>query len=226
MKKLRSYIFPIFILASTFSLFVFVSQVSAVDNSTSGQNTAPGLLKKQMYATDSRKLASSEGALRANKLSGTPPFGKIRLEINKLRICQQREKNIVNRSNNMVRHANHMIEVFDSISTRIQNYYLTKLVPQGKVLPNYDALVLEIQTNKNTLAPLLETVKTDVANFKCDGDDPKGQLDQFKEDMQAVIVGLKTFKTSVRNLIVAVNSIGREAGTSASGSATVPVVAQ
>ena len=83
-------------------------------------------------------------------------------------------------------------------------------------MPNYDALVSDIQTNKNAIAPLLEAVQTDAANFKCDGDDPKGQLDQFKEDMHAVIAGLKAYKTSVRNLIVAVASIRGETSGNAS----------
>ncbi len=159
-----------------------------------------------------------------NKPSGTPPFGKIRLEEAKLRVCRLREKNITNRSNQMIRHASRMVEVFSSIATRIQNYYLTKLVPRGKTLPNYDALVLDIQTNKNALTPLLAAVQTDVVNFKCDGDNPKGQLDQFKTDMQAVIRGLKTFRISVRNLIVAVASIRGETGGNASGSATRPSI--
>ena len=124
----------------------------------------------------------------------------------------------------MIRHANRMVEVFDSIATRIQNYYLTRLVPQGKTLSNYNALVLDIQTNKNAIAPLLQAIQTDIANFKCDGNDPKGQLDQFKEDMHAVIAGLKAYKKSVRNLIVAVASIRGTGEGNATGSATQPSI--
>lgn len=214
MKKIPNYIFPIFIAASAVLLVVFVSQVSAVDNPASGRNVPPGL----------GKLASSEGILRFNKPSGTPPFGRGRLEENKLRLCQVKEKVITNRSNNMVRHANRMLGVFNSIATRIQNYYLTRLVPQGKILPNYDALVLAIQTSRNAITPLLEAVQADVANFSCEGNDPKGQLDQFKQDMHAVIAGLKAYKRSVRNLIVAVASIRGETSGNASGSAVAPSV--
>src|SRR3989338_6406002 len=223
MKKIPNQIFSISIIASTVILIVFVSQVYAVNNPPSGQNTAPGLLKKQVNTTGLGKLASLGGTL-SNKPSGTPPFGKIRLEEAKLRVCQVREKVITNRSNKMVQHANRLAAVFDSIATRIQKYYLTKLVPQGKTLPNYDALVLDIQTNKNALAPLLAAVQADVTNFKCDGDDPKGQLDQFKEDMHAVIAGLKTYKRSVRNLIVVVASIRGTGEGNATGSAVQPSV--
>jgi len=223
MKKIPNYAFPIFISALAVLLLVFVSQVSAVNNSAAGQNTAPGLLKKQISTTGWGKPASVGGNL-FNKPSGTPPFGKARLEEAKLRVCQLREKHIINRSNQMVRHANRMVEVFGSIATRIQNYYLTKLAPQGKTLPNYDVLVLDIQTNRNALAPLLAAVAADAANFKCDGDNPKGQLDQFKTDMHAVIAGLKAYKTSVRNLIVAVASIRGTGEGNATGSAAQPSI--
>jgi len=225
MKKISNYIFPIFIAASTVLLVVFVSQVSAVDNPPSGQNVPPGLLKKQTLISQQGTSTTSGGKIgQIRKLSGTPPFGRGRLEENKLRLCQVKEKVITNRSNNMVRHANRMVAVFDSIATRIQNYYQTRLVPQGKTLPNYNALILDIQTNKNSLTPLLGAVQTDVTNFKCDGDDPKGQLDQFREDMHAVIAGLKAYKRSVRNLIVAVASIRGAGDGNATGSAAAPSI--
>ena len=222
MKK-TFYTSPIFIVAFAVLLLVFASQVSAVNDSVAGQNTAPGLLKKQVNTTGWGKPASVGGNL-SNKPSGSPPFGKIRLEEAKLRVCQLREKHITNRSNQMIRHANRMVGVFGSIAARIQNYYLTKLVPQGKTLPNYDALVLDIQTNRNALSPLLAAVQTDAANFKCDGDNPKGQLDQFKTDMHAVIAGLKAYKKSVRNLIVAVASIRGAGEGNATGSAAQPSI--
>ena len=225
MKKISNYIFPIFIAASTVLLVVFVSQVSAVDNPPSGQNVPPGLLKKQTLISQQGTSTTSGGKIgQIRKLSGTPPFGRGRLEENKLRLCQVKEKVITNRSNNMVRHANRMLEGFDSIAARIQNYYLTRLVPQEKILPNYDALVLDIQTKKTAVTPLLEAVTADVTNFKCDGDDPKGQLDQFKEDMHAVIAGLKAYKRSVRNLIVAVASIRGAGDGNATGSAAAPSI--
>ena len=226
MKKIPNYIFPISIVVSTVLLVVFVSQVSAVDNPPSGQNVPPGLLKKQTLISQQGTSTTSGGNIgQIRKLSGTPPFGRGRLEENKLRLCQVKEKVITNRSNNMIRHANRMLEVFDSIATRIQNYYLTRLVPQGKILPNYDALILDIQTNKNAITPLLDAVQADIANFKCDGDNPGSQLTQFRTDMQAVIQGLKAYKTPIKNLIVAVASIRGETSGNASGSAVAPSVA-
>lgn len=160
-------------------LIVLVSQASA-----------------QVATTGGGTIGASRGSI-----------GKGRLEANKLRLCKVREKNITNRSSNMVAHAHRLVQVFDSITTRVENYYLSKLLPSGKILPSYDALVADIKVNKDAVTHLLQVAESGATNFKCDGDDPKGQLERFREDMRAVIAGLKTYKTSVRNLIVAVSLI-------------------
>lgn len=225
MKKIPNYIFPIFLVASTVSLLLFASQVSAVDNSASGYNTEPGLLKKQILINQQGTSTASGGKMgQIRKLFGAPLSGRGRLEENKLRLCRIKEKVITNRSNNMVRHANRMVEVFDSIATRIKHYYSTRLVPQGKILPNYDALIADIQTKKAAVSPLLQAITADVANFKCDGENPGGQLAQFRTDMQALIRGIKTYRTSIKNLIVAVASIRGETSGNASDSATRPSI--
>lgn len=219
MKKALGFLaIPFFVI-----LFIIISsQVSAVGQN---QNTPPGLLKKQtLISQQGTSTTSGKKIGQIRKLSGTPPIGRGRLEENKLRLCQVKEKVITNRSNNMVQHANRLIAVFDSIAARVINYYQSRLVPQGKILPNYNALVLDIQTKKTAVTPFLEAVTADVANFKCDGDDPGGQLNQFKEDMHAVIAGLKAYKKSVRNLIVAVASIRGAGDGNATGSAVQPSI--
>lgn len=218
MKFLKPLSLLLFFVACLVILTSVVSAENTSNTTTSNSNIksvkkiAPGLVKK-MSTTET-------GGMTASKAGSRKALLKIRLDQAKLRVCQVKEKIITNRSNNMVNHVNRLITVFDSIVTRIQNYYLTRLVPQGKTLANYDALILDIQTNKNVLTPLLETIQADVTNFKCDGDDPKGQLDQFKEDMHAVIAGLKAYKTSIRNLIVAIASIKGVGDGNATGSAT------
>lgn len=182
-------------------LIVFASQASAIS--------------KPDWAGNSGQGQSATGG-------GT--IGRGRLEGGKLAACQMHSRNITTRSNHMVDLANRMMQVFDSIAARVENYYLAKLVPQGKTLPNYNALAADIQTNKNTITPLLQALQTDIANFKCDGTNPGGQLTQFRTDMQAVIRGLKTYRTSIKNLIVAVASIRGAGDSNATGSATQPSI--
>lgn len=192
-----------------------VFAVTAMPDIVRKPNIPPGITKK-LTSTETEGVTASKAGNKRSLL-------KVRLDEVKLKICQIKEKVIVKRSDKMVEHANRIIAVFDSIVTRVTNYYQSRLVSQGRTLSNYDSLLLTIQSKRNAITPLIEAAQTDAANFKCDGDDPKGQLEQFKQDIKAVIPGLKAYKIAVRNLIVAVASLTGAGEKTATGSA-VPTV--
>lgn len=201
-----------FLILLVFSTSVFaVTEMPDNANAIKKPNTPPSLIKKTPLNKVYNTIASRAGIRK--------PLLKIKLDQIKLRVCQVKEKIITNRSSKMVNHSNKIVSVFDSIVTRISNYYESRLVPQGRTLANYDALILDIQAKKSAITPLLEAAKADVDNFSCEGDDPKGQLEQFKQDIRAIIPALKAYKISVRNLIVAVASIRGAGGGTATGSA-------
>lgn len=133
-----------------------------------------------------------------------------RLEAQKLKVCQVHERNIKNRLDSLTRLVTNQENKFASIAARVQNRYTTKLVPQGKTLSNYNALLAEIATKKTAVDSALTTAKTDAANFSCTADDPKALLTQFRKDMQAVKRALHDYRKSVRNLIVAVAGLAGE----------------
>ncbi|HSX18683.1 MAG TPA: hypothetical protein VLE91_00955 [Candidatus Saccharimonadales bacterium] len=122
-----------------------------------------------------------------------------------LRSCQAKEAAIKNRSMHLTQLAQNMETKFDAIANRVENYYTTKVVPGGKTVPNYDALVADIQTKKTAASTALTKAQNDANNFSCSGN-PKTQLTQFREDMQLTKSALKNYRTSIRNLIVAVHS--------------------
>ena len=147
-----------------------------------------------------------------------PDQAKTRLQDVKLKSCQARENSIKTRSTNLGRLADGMINHFDQIATRVENYYTNTVVPSGKTVSNYDALVADIQTNKSAVQNALQKASDDVTNFLCTGDDPKGAMIQFKEDMQSVKQALKDYRTSIKNLIVAIRSVvGESASAQSSG---------
>lgn len=126
----------------------------------------------------------------------------------KLKSCQARESAITNRSVHLGQLVTTMEEKFDAIVKRVEEYYTTKVVPSGKTVVNYDSLVADIQTKKNAVQTATGTkTQASIAGFSCTGDDPKGQLTQYRKDMQAVIQALKDYRTSIKNLIVAVHSV-------------------
>lgn len=141
---------------------------------------------------------------------------KARLSEAKLQSCQKREQAITARSNQLVKFTTNHIEVFERITSRVQNFYTNKVVSKGKTVSNYDALVADIATKKSSVQSALAKAQTTASAFSCGGEDPKGQLQQFRLDMQATKSALQEYRKAVRNLIVAVHTAARETRPSAS----------
>ncbi len=123
------------------------------------------------------------------------------------RACQTRENAIKTRSTHLVNLVTTMESKFDAIATRVEDYYANKVAPSGKTVSNYNTLVSDIQTKKTAIQTALTTAQNDATSFTCTSTNPKGQLTQFRDDMQAVKSVLKDYRTSIKNLIVAVHSV-------------------
>lgn len=130
-----------------------------------------------------------------------------RLTEAKLKACQAREKAIKKRSESLGKMAANMQEKFEAIAKRVEEYYTSKVVPSGKTVANYDSLVADIQTKKGAVQTALTAAQSNAGSFSCTSDDPKEQMRQFKADMRAVKSALKDYRTSIKNLIVAVHSV-------------------
>lgn len=129
------------------------------------------------------------------------------LEGAKLRACQARENAIKTRSTHLVQLVTSMESKFDAITKRVEDYYTSKVVPSGKTISNYNVLVSDIKTKKAAVQTVLTQAQNDASGFSCTGSDPRLKMTQFRDDMQAVKKALKDYRTSVKNLIVAVHSV-------------------
>lgn len=152
----------------------------------------------------------TSSVLAVNKPSGeeqgTQP-AQTRLVQTRLRACQARENAIKKRATRLIQLAASMENRFDKHAKRVEEYYTSKVIPAGKTVANYDNLVADIQTKKSAVQTALSTAQSDADNFSCTGTDPKGQLTQYRKDMQTVKRALKDYRTSIKNLIVAVRSV-------------------
>lgn len=125
----------------------------------------------------------------------------------KLRSCQVREAAIKRRMEHLVRLATNMENTFDRHAQGVENFYTTKVVPSGKTVTNYSALVSDIAVKKAAVQTALSKAQTDVASFSCASGTPKSQMTQFRMDMRVVKRALKEYRASIKNLIVAVHSV-------------------
>ena len=130
-----------------------------------------------------------------------------KLDAKKLKVCQTKEKVIKNRLESLTALVTNQQTKFDKIATRVENFYTAKVLPTGKTLANYDALAADIDAKKAAVDSNLATAKTNADSFACGADDPKGALSGFREDMQSVKSALKEYRTSIKNLIVAVKGL-------------------
>lgn len=129
-----------------------------------------------------------------------------KLEAAKLRVCEGKEKVLTNRLSSLTRMTANMLEKFDAIATRVKDFYTNKVIPRGGSVANYDVLLADVDAAKANVDNALTNAKANAESFTCDGDDPKGTLTGFREDMQTVKSALGDYRTAIKDLIVAVKS--------------------
>lgn len=128
---------------------------------------------------------------------------KTRLADKKLENCKKRETKINNIMSRIADRGQKQLDLFTKISDRTQKFYTEK----GKVLSNYDDLVADVNAKKAAAQTAVDTIKSTIVTFKCDGTDPKGAAQSFKAAQRSEIEALKAYKTSVKHLIVGVKSV-------------------
>lgn len=152
--------------------------------------------------------------------------GLDRLEGNRLNFCVKHEDEINTRLGSLGDLVSNMLGKFDAIATRVKSFYTTKVAPTHPI-SNYPALVADIATNRAAAVTALTNAQNDLTGFTCTADNPKGQIRLFRTDMQAVKKALHDYRTSIKNLIVAVKTAIGENGSpepSASPEATVTTI--
>ncbi|HJY98482.1 MAG TPA: hypothetical protein VJ227_02085 [Patescibacteria group bacterium] len=132
------------------------------------------------------------------------------LNQNAVRACEARESAIQNRMGSLTSLADNILDVFDSISGRVQDFYEDKVLTSGESLSNYDELLAEINEKKADAEGSLDSAEANAEEFDCSADDPKGLLAQFRLNMQQVKTDLAAYRTSIRNLLVAVRTFAPE----------------
>ena len=155
-------------------------------------------------------LGTSHSTLAVGKPSDLDATGQGRMKERphlkdaKLRACQAKENAIKTRTAHLVNLVTGMETKFDAIAFRVEEYYTTRVVPSGKTVANYDALVADIQAKKTVLQTAVAAVQGN-SEFDCTSDNPKEKMTQFRTNMLDVKTALKEYRTTIKNLIVAVH---------------------
>jgi len=124
----------------------------------------------------------------------------------RLRICQTREGTINIRSERILNMASAMINSFEIKSQKVQDYYNTNMISKGKTISNFGILIGDIQTKKEAVLVELSKARAEAEYFSCTGNEPQKSMKDFRKYMLEVNTALKNYRTSVKNLIVAVRT--------------------
>lgn len=129
----------------------------------------------------------------------------------RLKVCKARAKAIGNRLKAMHKRATLIHKGHEKTYAKVDEFYNKRLVPNGYSLSNYADLKAEIEANKANVQTLLEAATKTGTDFDCSSEDPKGQVDAFKEDMKALIDANKTYKESIHTFVKAVRDLAKTA---------------
>lgn len=211
--KIKTILFSLILLSGIG--FVFTSKVSAQDAGSTAETTdtpRPGLFgtfrNRQDGPVESPKGFESPNPERTFEPRETPRVKGIdKLEGERLQFCENHQDEINTRLTSLGSLVANILGKFDAIAARVEEFYTTKVVPTGKTVSNYDALLSDIKAKKDAVSTALSNSQSDINGFSCNTDNPKGQIRLFGTDMQIVHKALQDYRTSIKNLIVAVMSV-------------------
>lgn len=183
---------------------LLVAQPSVVF-SQSDSSTVNSSAREEARAKVKEKIEARLKEVKAKQASRAA-LKKEKLEAVKLKNCERKQDAIVRRSTRLSERAQRQLTNFEQKANRVEDFYNNRLVPKGITLDNYDELLVDIEARKQAVNEATTSAKTAAENFDCTTDDPKGQLANYRIDMQNAVSALKNYRTAIKNLIVAVRT--------------------
>ena len=136
-----------------------------------------------------------------NARSNATNKSTVQQEQARLRVCSNRQAAITKIMSNITNRVNNQLSLFSNIALNVENFYNSSNSKQ--TLSNYSQLVQNINQAK-LQATNDATTLGDNANFSCSSSNPKAMVTTFQGYLKTEINDLQNYRTSVKNLIVAV----------------------
>jgi uncharacterized protein YmfQ (DUF2313 family) len=209
-------------IVSAISLAIIFGAVSTAPIATAEQGssieqktkTEIHIKTEQNTSTDdsSERSAAKKAALEAAKeqRKATEVENKLqrkaaneKLTASKLQICNDRKANIEQRVARISERVDKHLELFNNIAERAQAFYAAK----GNTLPNYDALVENMNKKKTAAQTAADTLALQKNSFDCEGENPKAAITNYKNTLTDTQTALKDYRTSIKDLIVGIKSV-------------------
>lgn len=127
---------------------------------------------------------------------------KAKLDAAKLKVCENREAKIEKTMTNLQKRGENQIAVFDKIYERLKKFYTDK----GYNISNYSTLMANVEAKKLAAETTIKEVAAMDKDIKCSDDNPKSVAETFRTKMKELISKLKEYRTSIKDMIVAIKS--------------------
>ena len=157
-------------------------------------------LPTQSNMPSHRGLANGASSTATPNITATGKLdSQTHLQAAQLKMCQKRQTAISNIMSRIDMRAQNQITLFSTIASRVEAFYTKK----SKTVSNYNTLVGDISTAKTQTESDLSTMKAN-DSFNCSVSNPRGIVSSFQGYLKQEISDLQSYRTSVKNLIVAV----------------------
>lgn len=153
-------------------------------------------------AEDAKAQAQTRADEAKARVEARMTEAKQRLEGKKLELCQAREQRITSTMEQMTSRGDKHYDVFTKIADRVKAFYTDKKL----TVANYDALTAEVDAKAQAVEAAIASTKSVGSVFTCNNDNPKVSSAAFRDAFKAQVAALKDYRTSIKNLIVAVKS--------------------
>ncbi|MEO5691252.1 MAG: hypothetical protein ABIQ64_03640 [Candidatus Saccharimonadales bacterium] len=183
-----------------------------------------GLLSLSLVITPALPVAAETNRLpeasEARGENSQAPLEKkrliaLKLSNNKKKVCEKRFGTIKKIMQNAHKRGARQLDVFTTIADRTKAFYEAKQYS----VANYDELVATVEDKKQAAIVAVAMSNETIDQFTCDGDDPISIKDLFKAQIQDQNTALKAYKTTIKDLIVAVKSSKSQNATGSSPNA-------
>lgn len=203
-----------FIVPSVFAQEDITTTTNTTDETGAEVSPTPRSLRPQAIKKRIQNAHERNQEIRDNikeRASKAAERRQEKLSQARLKVCEGRSRAIGNRLKSMHKRATLIHKGHEKTYAKVDEFYNKRLVPNGYTLSNYADLKAEIAANKANVQALLEAATKTGTDFDCSSEDPKGQVDAFKEDMKALIDANKTYKESIHAFVKAVRNLAKTA---------------
>lgn len=165
-------------------------------DSTSSTTTSGG-------SPTSTEGTSHEGSQLSGSETSSKTEAEGRLQGTKMTLCENHKDVITAIMARIADRGQKQTDLFATIATRVETFY-TK---SGKTVTNYNTLVADVNAKHTAALAAVAKIKADSNTFTCSATNPQGIVTSFKSDLKLEISALQAYRTSVRNLTVAVKTV-------------------